>query len=237
VLRLSSVSRTLGGHRVLDDVSLEIPAGAIHGLVGQNGAGKTTLVRLVVGLTRPDSGTVDRQARPAAPGRDAIGYLPEERGLYQRPRVGDILLYFARLKGLGEADAGAEVDRWLERVEMTSYRRRRVEQLSKGQQQKIQIAVAMMGAPALLVLDEPFSGLDPINTRLVCELVREEAGRGAAVLVSAHQLSLVEQLCSDVTMLAAGRVVLAGPMAAVRATPQETLEDLFVTRAVPGGGR
>jgi ABC-2 type transport system ATP-binding protein len=237
MLRLTSVSRTLGGRRVLDGVSLNVCEGVIHGLVGQNGAGKTTLVRLAVGLTKPDSGAIEIRARATAPGRDAIGYLPEERGLYQRPRVADMLRYFARLKGLDEAEAGAEVDRWLERVEMTACGRRRVEQLSKGQQQKIQIALALMGGPPLLVFDEPFSGLDPLNTRLVCDLIREAADRGAAVLVSAHQLALVEQLCSEVTMLAAGRVVLAGSMASVRSTPQETLEELFVSRAVPGEHR
>jgi ABC-2 type transport system ATP-binding protein len=120
---------------------------------------------------------------------------------------------------------------------MKPYAHRRVEQLSKGQQQKIQISLAMMGGPPLLVLDEPFSGLDPINTRLVCDLISEAAERGAAVLVSAHQLSLVEQLCTDVTMLTSGRVVLAGSMASVRSTPHETLEQLFVTHAAAGGSR
>jgi ABC-2 type transport system ATP-binding protein len=228
LLRLTSVSRTLGGTRVLDGVSLDVEAGSIVGLLGPNGAGKTTLVRLIMGLTRPDEGSIDVRAA-------TVGYLPEERGLYQRPRVGATLTYLARLKGLNAAEADLQVARWLARVEMTAFASRRVEQLSKGQQQKIQLAAAFIGDPALLVLDEPFSGLDPLNARLVCDLVTEAAGAGRGVLVSAHQLALVEQVCTSVVMLARGRVALAGTLAELRRDHPETLEQLFVTHAAAGG--
>jgi ABC-2 type transport system ATP-binding protein len=224
MLRLTSVNRTLGGLRVLDDVSLEVRGGTIVGLLGENGAGKTTLVRIVMGLTTADSGSVEVKAA-------RIGYLPEERGLYQRHKVEATLIYLARLKGLTQAEAQADVDRWLSRLDMSVLRHRRLEHLSKGQQQKIQLAAAFLGDPPLLVFDEPFSGLDPVNARLVSELVREAAARGCGVLVSAHQLALVEQLCTEIVMLARGRVVLAGTMAALRARHGESLEEIFMACA------
>jgi ABC-2 type transport system ATP-binding protein len=229
VLRVASVSRTLGGHRVLDGVSMDVSEGAIHGFVGQNGAGKTTLIRIAVGLTRPDAGSIEARA--------PVGYLPEERGLYQRPRAAETLRYLARLKGLSEREADAEVDRWLLRMEMSAFAARRIEHQSKGQQQKFQLAAALIGDPPLVVLDEPFSGLDPLNTRLVCDLIRETAAAGRGVLVSAHQLTVVERLCTHVTMLAAGRVVLSGTIDEVRAAPQDTLEQLFVAHASGDGVR
>ena len=230
MLRASSIARRLGGAQVLDDVSLDVHGGDVFGLVGANGAGKTTLVRIVLGLTRPDAGEVEVRAR-------ATGYLPEERGLYQRQTVRATLTYLARLKGLDASAAAAEVRRWLERVDLTHAAGRRVEHLSKGQQQKIQIATAFLGDPDLLVLDEPFTGLDPLNTRLVCDLVRDAAARGRAVLISAHQIPLVEQICTHVLMLSRGRVVLAGTIADIRRGHHQSLEELFVDRAAPGGAR
>ena len=230
MLRVSAVARRLGGALVLDDVSLEVCGGDLFGLVGPNGAGKTTLVRIVLGLTQPDAGEVEVRAR-------ATGYLPEERGLYRRQKVRDTLIYLARLKGLDASRADREVSRWLERVELTHAAGRRVEELSKGQQQKIQIATAFIGDPELLVLDEPFTGLDPLNSRLVCDLARDAAASGTAVLISAHQLPLVEQICTHVLMLSRGRVVLAGTMADIRRDHDRPLEELFVERAAAGGDR
>ena len=224
MLRLSSVCRTLGGTRVLNEVSLEVRAGEIVALLGENGAGKTTLVRIVMGLTNADSGAVAVNAT-------RVGYLPEERGLYQRHQVEATLIYLARLKGLTRAEAQTDVDRWLSRLDMAEFRHRRLEHLSKGQQQKIQLAAALLGDPPLLVLDEPFSGLDPVNARLVSALVREAAARGCGVLLSAHQLALVEQLCTEVVMLARGRVVLSGAMSELRARHGESLEALFMACA------
>ena len=229
LLRLAGVSRTLGRRLILDDVSLEVRPGEILGLLGANGAGKTTLIRIVMGLTRPDRGSVETANR--------IGYLPEERGLYQRQTVEATLTYLARLKGLTQREAERSVATWLARVEMAEYRGRRVEQLSKGQQQKIQLAAAFLGNPGLLVLDEPFSGLDPINARLVCDLVREAAAGGCGVLLSAHQLALVDRLCTNLVMLSRGRVVVSGSVEAVRRAHPDSLEDLFMAHAGAGGER
>jgi len=235
LLRVSSVCRTLGTTRALDHVSLEVRAGSIVGLVGPNGAGKTTLVRTILGLAAPDSGTIVFELPCRPPGFGGRGYLPEERGLYQRHRVGETLIYLARLRGLPADLATGEVARWLGRLEMSGYASRRLEQLSKGQQQKIQLAAALVGDPDLLVFDEPFSGLDPVNARLTCELLRAAASEGRGVLVSAHQLALVDEICTDLVMLARGRVVLSGSMAALRHDHPEPLERLFMTLAAAGG--
>jgi len=228
LLRARGVRKSLGKNLVLDDVSLDVCRGGIVGLLGANGAGKTTLIRIVMGLMAADEGVVEGSiARNRSTG---VGYLPEERGLYQRQRVDATLMYLARLKGLADEAAAADVERCLERVQMTALRTRRVEQLSKGQQQKIQIAAAWLGDPDLLVLDEPFSGLDPLNARLVCDLSRDAAGRDRGVLLSAHQLALIDQVCTHIVMLARGRVVMSAPAAELR-TSGRTLEDLFSEHA------
>jgi ABC-2 type transport system ATP-binding protein len=232
LLRAVGVRKTLGTNVVLDDVSLEVCRGDIVGLLGANGAGKTTLIRIVMGLMAPDSGVV--HGSTAGRGSAAVGYLPEERGLYQRQRAGATLMYLAHLKGFANEAAEVEVERCLDRVQMTALRARRIEQLSKGQQQKIQIAAAWLGDPDLLILDEPFSGLDPLNARLVCDLSLEAAGRGRGVLLSAHQLALVDRVCSRIVMLAHGRVVFAGPIEDVRQRGERALEDLFVEDARTG---
>jgi ABC-2 type transport system ATP-binding protein len=238
MLRAAGVRKTLGTNLVLDDVSLDVCRGDIVGLLGANGAGKTTLIRIAMGLMDPDGGVVDGLAPM---GTATVGFLPEERGLYQRHRVDATLMYLAELKGIAGAAAVAAVERSLERVQMTALRTRRIEQLSKGQQQKVQIAAAWLGDPDLLVLDEPFSGLDPLNARLVCDLSLDAADRGRGVLLSAHQLALVDQVCSRIVMLAHGRVVFAGSIEEVRQRGERALEDLFVedvrTVTTIGGGR
>ena len=228
LLRATGVRKSLGRTLVLDDASLEVCRGHIVGLLGANGAGKTTLIRIVMGLMAPDAGVIEG---PVVRNRSlAVGYLPEDRGLYQRRRVDATLMYLARLKGLTDAAAAAEVERCLEQVHMTDLRSRRIEQLSKGQQQKVQIAAAWLSSPQLLVLDEPFSGLDPLNARLVCEFSRSAADGGCGVLLSAHQLALIEQVCTHIVMLAGGRVVLCGSAADLGAHGG-ALEDLFARHA------
>lgn len=224
LLRATGVRKTIGATRALLDASLEVRRGDIVGMIGANGAGKTTLIRIVIGLLAPDAGRVEGSCRPAvgAP----VGYLPEERGLYQRQKVGATLTYLARLKGFEARSAALESSRCLERVGMTASAGRRLGHLSKGQQQKIQLAAALLGDPDLLVLDEPFSGLDPLNARLVCDLARATAERGRGVLLSAHQLALIEQICTHVVMLSRGRVVVAGRIDDVRAHCGP-LDDMF----------
>jgi ABC-2 type transport system ATP-binding protein len=208
LLRVSAVEKSVGRVPILDRVSLAIHEGEVVGLVGPNGAGKTTLLRIIAGLMSPDGGTIERTVR--------FGYLPEERGLYQRQRIDRTLTYLAELKGMSSSEAHAEADAWLRRIGLETLRHRRAEQLSKGQQQKVQVASAWLGWPTLLLLDEPFSGLDPMNARFVCDLIEERSRVGGGALVSAHQLAMVEQICTSVVILAGGRVVWAGPIAEVR---------------------
>ena len=230
LLRVSSVCRTLGTTRSM--VSSAFTPARSSGCRPERRRRKT-LVRVVMGRRPPIRAS---RAQPAgAPGHGGFGYLPEERGLYQRHRVEETLVYLGQLRGLPAVEARREVARWLGRLEMSGYASRRLEQLSKGQQQKIQLAAALVGDPDLLVFDGPFSGLDPVNARLTCDLLREAAAEGRGVLVSAHQLALLEQISTDLVMLARGRVVLAGPMASLRLEHREPLESLFMTLAAPGG--
>lgn len=227
VVRVCGASKRYGTHAALDDVSLEVHGGRIAGLIGANGAGKTTLIRAIVGLLRLDGGLVEKNAREAT-------YLPEERGLYARQTPFDTLRYLGELRGAPSETASTCARDWLRLVRIEEAETKRLEQFSKGQQQRVQLAAAFMLDPALIVLDEPFSGLDPLNARLVGTLVREARDRGAAVLLSAHQLPLVAELCDSIVMLAAGRVVVSGATRDI-VTAGRDLETTFVERAEAGG--
>lgn len=212
-ISLIHVRKEFDSLTAVDDVSLEVHPGEIFGLLGPNGAGKTTLIRIIMDIIRPDAGTVavfghhltDEDKR-------RIGYLPEERGLYTRQRVLTVLEYFARLKGLDSLQARRRALAWLERVDMIRVKDKKVGELSKGEQQKIQLLSAVVADPDVVVLDEPFSGLDPINARLVTTLIREWAAEGKTILLSAHQMGLVETLCQRVFMIHKGRRVLYGDL-------------------------
>jgi ABC-2 type transport system ATP-binding protein len=233
LVRAIGVSKSFGAARVLDDVSLEVHRGEIVGLIGANGAGKTTLMRIIVNLLRHDEGSVDVLGRPPALAATRVGYLPEERGLYQRHTPLAVLRYIATLKGMDDRSADSEARRWLRELEVDAGDTRRLESFSKGQQQKVQLAAVFIGNPDLLLLDEPYTGLDPINTRVVSTLVRSMAASGHGVLLSAHQLALVEGVCSHVAMLSRGRLVLSGTLEEVRAGGA-SLEEVFVDRAREG---
>jgi ABC-2 type transport system ATP-binding protein len=218
LLELERVGKRFGVRVAVEDVSLSLRAGEVFGLLGPNGAGKTTLLRIAVNLLVPDAGAV--RLFGASPGPallEQIGYLPEERGLPERPRAVEMLAYFGELKGLSRADARAQARRLLGRVQLEARASSRIGELSKGNQQKLQIAAALMGRPRLLLVDEPFSGLDPVNRALALELLREGVAEGAAVLVSTHQLQEVQQLCDRLLLLHRGRVLLQGPVDEVRA--------------------
>jgi ABC-2 type transport system ATP-binding protein len=201
----------------LDGVSFEVGAGQMFGFVGPNGAGKTTLMRIVLGVLAADSGRVLWRGAPIdAEARRRIGYMPEERGLYPKMRVRDQFVYMARLHGASEADAGAAADRWMERLGIEARAEEPVEALSLGNQQRVQLGVALVHGPDLLVLDEPFSGLDPDGVdALSGALLTEISERQVPVVFSSHQLELVERLCDSVAIIRAGRIAASGPLAEV----------------------
>jgi ABC-2 type transport system ATP-binding protein len=211
-LQLRDLRKRYGETVALDGVSFTVGEGEMFGFVGPNGAGKTTTMRIVLGVLAADSGSVTwRGGEIGAAERRRIGYMPEERGLYPKMRVRDQLVYMARLHGAGEADAGAAADRWLERLGIAERGSDPVEALSLGNQQRVQLAVALVHEPDLLVLDEPFSGLDPDGVDALSGALTEEIrARGVPVIFSSHQLELVERLCDSVAIIAAGRIATSG---------------------------
>ncbi|HSD77689.1 MAG TPA: ATP-binding cassette domain-containing protein [Solirubrobacteraceae bacterium] len=217
-LQLSGLRRRFGDVVAVDGLSFAVPAGRLFGFVGRNGAGKTTTMRMICGLLAPDGGTVTWRGAPIdARTRERIGYMPEERGLYPKMRLGDQLEYFAVLHGASHVQARAAAGAWLERLGLADRARARVEQLSQGNQQRVQLAAALVHRPDVLVLDEPFAGLDPIVCDVLSEVLREEAARGVPVLFSSHQLELVEHLCESVAIIDGGRLVACGEVDELRA--------------------
>jgi ABC-2 type transport system ATP-binding protein len=201
----------------VDDVTFEVRSGEVFGLLGPNGAGKTTLIRMLMNILLPDAGEILVDGRPIGPAdRDRIGYLPEERGLYRKEKVQDVLIYFGMLKGLDRKTARSRAHAWLEKVDLPGVATRRVDELSKGMQQKVQIAGTLLHEPSILVLDEPLSGLDPMNTVLIKDLLRERSRAGAIVILSTHQMPMVETMCDRVAMINRGRLVLYGDLEDIR---------------------
>ncbi len=217
MLELEGLVRHFGEVVALDGLSFAVAPGELCGFLGPNGAGKTTAMRCAVGVSAPDAGTVRWDGRPVdLDVRRRTGYMPEERGLYPRMRVHEQLVYLARLHGMSSADAGASATRWIDRLGLGDRRDAAVEELSLGNQQRVQLAAALVHDPQLLVLDEPFSGLDPIAVGVMSDVLRERADAGVAVVFSSHQLDLVEDLCRTVAVVSAGRVVLRGGVAALK---------------------
>jgi ABC-2 type transport system ATP-binding protein len=216
-LVVDAVSKRFGEVQALDRVSFDVPPGQVFGLLGANGAGKTTAMRIVLDILRPDSGSIAWDGRPNTELPHAIwGYLPEERGLYARMTVLDQLVFFARLHGMARDAARSEACGWLERFRIPEYANRRAEQLSKGNQQKIQFIAAILHDPQVLLLDEPFTGLDPINAALLKEAFLELRDRGKTLVFSTHQMEQVEELCDSIVILDRGRVVVGGTVRDVR---------------------
>ncbi|MGI8777212.1 MAG: ABC transporter ATP-binding protein [Acidimicrobiales bacterium] len=218
MLELRNLTRRYGDVVALDGLTLEVRSGQMVGLLGPNGAGKSTAMRIALGLVRPDSGEVRWQDRLVdGVTRRRFGYLPEERGLYPRMRVRDQVVYFGRLHGLSRADAAGAADRWLERLGIVARSADRVDTLSLGNQQRVQLAAALVHEPDLLVLDEPFSGLDPVAVDALSEILAERAAAGTGVLFSSHQLDLVEDICESVAIVDKGHLVLSGVVRELRA--------------------
>jgi ABC-2 type transport system ATP-binding protein len=217
MLQAHQLRKRFGDRVVLDDLDLDVAGGSIHGFVGRNGAGKTTTMRIVLGLLAADAGEVRIDGRPiTTEDRRAVGYLPEERGLYDQMPVAEQITYFGELAGMTGAAARASTEALLARLGIEERATDRVQSLSLGNQQRVQLGVALVHGPSLLVMDEPFSGLDPIGVDLLAGVLREEAARGTAILFSSHQLELVERECDAVTIIDGGRVVAAGSVDEVR---------------------
>jgi ABC-2 type transport system ATP-binding protein len=216
-ITLKRVNKTFGATRAVSDLDLAVPRGALYGFIGPNGAGKTTTIRMIMSILFPDSGELSVLGhRSALEAKNRIAYLPEERGVYRKMRVGPFLTFMARLKGVPEAQIQQRVRRALERVDLADTERKRCEDLSKGMQQKIQFIAAIIHHPDLLILDEPFSGLDPVSARSLREMVLEEHARGATILFSTHVMPHAEELCDHVIMINKGRKVLDDPVSAIR---------------------
>jgi ABC-2 type transport system ATP-binding protein len=216
-LVVDSITKRFGDVVALDGVSFSVEPGQIFGLLGANGAGKTTSMRIVLDILRADDGRVTWQgAENTSLPRRTWGYLPEERGLYPRMLVGEQLRFFAALYGVSDATARAETDDWLERFRISDYRERKVEALSKGNQQKIQFIASILHDPAVLIMDEPFSGLDPVNVRLLKEAFLEMKQRGKTLIFSTHQMEQVEELCESIAIVDRGRVVVSGAVRDVK---------------------
>jgi ABC-2 type transport system ATP-binding protein len=239
LLSVESVTKRFRDAVAVDALSFDVRAGEIFGFLGPNGAGKTTTLRMILGITKPDSGSVRFDGAPGVD-RARIGYLPEERGLYDDQRVLDTLVYLGTLRGLSPAAARAAGSRWLERLGLADRAKAKLTELSKGMQQKAQLAGALLHEPALAVLDEPFSGLDPINQETLLEIVRELRTQGMTILFSAHQLNLVERLCDRFLLIARGRSVLSGNLDEMRAAVKGGAGETFVleldARAGANGG-
>ena len=218
VLCVLDVVKHYGKVKAVDGVSFEVAAGRITGLLGRNGAGKTTTLRMITGVLHPDRGRVELFGAGVGAARDRLGYLPEERGLYRKMRVLDHLLFLAEIKGRSPAAMRAPAERWLRRFELWEKRDAKVEELSKGNQQKVQLAGALLFDPDLVVLDEPGSGLDPVNVVLVRRLLQELAAEGKAILLSTHQMGEAEKLCDEIVLVHEGKVVRAGSLADVKAS-------------------
>ena len=218
VLELSGVSKSYGGRRVVDGVSFRQRRGTILGLVGPNGAGKTTLIRMIMGIVVPEEGAVQvlgvNSARRA---RRRVGYLPEERGLYQKQTVRRVLRYLAKLKGVGRHRSDRRMEVWLERLDVAETLDEPVRELSKGMQQKVQFVATVLHDPDLLLLDEPFGGLDPLSRQQLRAILQELAGNGKTVLLSSHEMAEVELLCPEVVLIHHGRTVLSGSVDAIKA--------------------
>ena len=212
ILELRNIEKSFGEKKVLTGVSFKVEGGKAFGLLGRNGAGKTTSIRILMDVFPANSGEVLIDGQPIDYNKIGIGYLPEERGLYPKKIIIDQLTYFAELKGMSRKEAVKSIDYWLDRLGMTEYRNKKLETLSKGNQQKIQLITALAHDPDIVILDEPFSGLDPVNAMLLKDVVKEQIAKGKIVLFSSHQMSYIEEFCDSIAILNNGVVVLHGDL-------------------------
>lgn len=218
MLELKNLQKYFATQKAVDDISFNIQKGSIFGLLGPNGAGKTTLIRMITGIFYPDNGSITFDGKPFDALNDAvkIGYMPEERGLYKKMKIGEQALYLAQLKGLSKAEAMEKIKWWFKRLEMESWWNKKVEDLSKGMSQKLQFVITVLHEPKLIILDEPFSGLDPVNANLIKDEIYGLAQRGSTIIFSTHRMEQVEEICDHIVLVNLGKKILDGTVSEVK---------------------
>jgi ABC-2 type transport system ATP-binding protein len=227
ILRLSNLKKYYATQKAVDDISFEIQKGSIFGLLGPNGAGKTTLLRMITGIFYPDGGDIILDGKPFDTINDIqkIGYMPEERGLYKKMKIGEQALYLAQLKGLSKAEATEKIKYWFKKFEMETWWNKKVEDLSKGMSQKLQFVITVLHEPKLIILDEPFSGLDPLNANLIKEEIYNLAKKGATIIFSTHRMEQVEEICDHIVLMNLGKKILDGTVTDIK---QQFKENSFL---------
>ena len=227
ILETKNISKFYGNYTALNKVSLSIPEGTIYGLLGPNGAGKTSLIRIINQITAPDSGSIEFKGKPLRQYHETnIGYLPEERGLYRKMKVGEQAIYLAQLKGLSKADAKAKLKYWFDKFEIGNWWNKKVEELSKGMAQKIQFIVTVLHEPSLLILDEPFSGFDPVNANLIKQEIFELQKKGTTIIFSTHNMSSVEEICTQIALIHQSEKILEGSVLDIKERYKERIYEL-----------
>ncbi len=226
LLSLQNLKKYYATQKAVDDISFDIKQGSIFGLLGPNGAGKTTLLRMITGIFYPDSGAILLDGAPFNPMVDIekIGYMPEERGMYKKMKIGEQALYLAQLKGMSKADATEKIKYWFKKFEMESWWNKKVEDLSKGMSQKLQFVITVLHEPKLIILDEPFSGLDPLNANLIKDEIYALAKKGSTIIFSTHRMEQVEEICDHIVLVNLGKKILDGTVADIK---QQFKENLF----------
>lgn len=234
ILSLSHLKKYYSDQKAVDDISFDIQEGSIFGLLGPNGAGKTTLLRMITGIFYPDSGTITLDGKSFDPINDIqkIGYMPEERGLYKKMKIGEQALYLAQLKGLSKADATEKIKYWFKKFEMESWWNKKVEDLSKGMSQKLQFVTTILHEPKLIILDEPFSGLDPVNANLIKDEIFNLAKKGSTIIFSTHRMEQVEEICDQIVLVNLGKKILDGTVTEIKQQFKENIFSIQTAEAI-----
>ena len=227
MLQITNLTKQFKKIKAVDNISLKVQKGDIYGFLGPNGAGKTTSIRMIMGIIKPDNGTIKLNGSDINTiNRKKLGYLPEDRGLYQKQNLSEILYYFGCLKGLDKKESKNRANLWLERFSLDDQKGRKIEELSKGNQQKIQFIIALLHDPQLIILDEPFTGLDPVNQILLKEVIKEKQEEGKTIIFSTHQMEQVERLCNNICLINKGHILLEGPLSEIRKSHSEDAIEL-----------
>ncbi len=230
MLEIQHVSKSFGTKKAVDDFSFTVKPGSPYGLLGRNGAGKTTTIKMILGLVEPDEGTIRYNGEAFNRSKHSLGYMPEERGLYLNARIDEQLVYFAKLEG--KRHVQAEIDMWLERFELVDYKQKKAQELSKGNKQKVQLIATLLHDPEIIILDEPFSGLDPVNADLFTTIIQEQVQQAKTVIFSSHQMQQVEALCEDIAILKAGQIQVQGNLSTIQASYEKRFLQLPFTPAI-----